>query len=72
MDSIIKQWPAAEGLPAFYVRKVDNGNIEVVAGNYKEQPRVCSGNVVYARPDLFPRAVKAVAYKAMREAGHVV
>lgn len=71
MDSIIKQWPAAEGLPAFSVRKVASGNIEVVAGSYREQPTVQENVVMYARPELFPRVVKAVAYKAMREAGHV-
>lgn len=71
MDSIIKQWPAAEGLPAFSVRKAANGSIEVAAGNYREQPTVRGGVVMYARPELFPRVVKAVAYKAMREAGHV-
>lgn len=71
MDSIIKQWPAAEGLPAFSVHKVANGSIEVAAGNYREQPTVRGGVVMYARPELFPRVVKAVAYKAMREAGHV-
>ena len=71
MDSIIKQWPAAEGLPAFSVCKVANGSIEVAAGNYREQPTVRGGVVMYARPELFPRVVKAVAYKAMREAGHV-
>ena len=71
MESLIKQWPAAEGMPAFSVRKVDNGQIEVAAGNYRERPRIAGGNVVYARPEMFPRGVKAVAYKAMREAGHV-
>ena len=71
-STIIKHWPAAEGMPAFTVRKVDESNIEVVCGNYRECPTVQSGNVVYARPELFPRAVKAVVYKAMREAGHVV
>ena len=71
MESVIKHWPAAEGLPAFYVRKVDGGSIEVAAGNYKERPEVRGGAVIYARPELFPRAVKAVAFKALKEAGHV-
>lgn len=72
MEAItIKQWPAGNGLPDFSVRKVANGAVEVVAGNYKECPRVENGSVVYARPELFPRPVKAAAYRALKELGHV-
>jgi hypothetical protein len=67
----VKQWPAGNGLPDFSVLKVDNAAVEVVAGNYRERPRVDSGNVVYARPELFPRPVKAAVFRALKELGHV-